>query len=274
MKLKIPVIVPARNEANRITATIEGIREIGAQAGVEMYIIVVDDGSKDETSKVAAAAGCHVVPLPDRGYSALGKPELANTHNAGFEVVSQLNESFEYIMVVGADTTFEPNYLNCLLEEMNANQNLVMCAGVIDGILTNPSAVRGSGRIIRYSFWKLIGERLPNTYYGWESFPVVYANTHGFETKTVYNALMYTSRAPLHGVDWFRYGIAMKENGSIFPYVMLRAMKAAKNISVKQGFRLIRGYFSRVTVRYPKPLRQFTKKYQYKRLFHFFTFQS
>lgn len=274
MRTKIPVVIPARNEANRILKTIDGIRKIGREVNIEMLLVVVDDGSSDITAAIAEKAGCHVIRLKDRGYSALGKPELADTHNAGFNYISSLGIDFEFVMVVGSDTTFNPDYLKLLLAEMDADSNLVMCAGMIDGLRTNPTAVRGSGRIIRYSYWKSIGERLPNCYYGWESYPVVYANTHGFKTKTVYEALMFTSRPPLHGVDWFRYGIAMKENGSIFPYVLLRGIKAAKNISLKQGIRLIRGYFSKVQNKYPDELRMFTKNYQKKRLNHFLTFKS
>lgn len=274
MRTKIPVVIPARNEASRIVDTIHGIRKIGHEAGVQMFLVVVDDGSSDLTAQIAKDLGCHVISLKDRGYSALGKPELADTHNAGFNFISNMGIDFEFVMVVGSDTTFNSDYLKLLLAEMDADPNLVMCAGMIDGIRTNPTAVRGSGRLIRYSFWKTIGEKLPNYYYGWESYPVVYANTHGYKTKTVYDALMYTSRAPLHGVDWFRYGIAMKENGSIFPYVLLRGMKAAKNISLKQGFRLVRGYFSKVQNKYPDELRVFTKNYQKKRLHHFLTFKS
>lgn len=274
MRSKIPVVIPARNEASRILDTISSIREIGEFVGIEMLLVVVDDGSKDSTAEIAEAAGCIVVKLPDRGYSALGKPELADTHNAGFNYISNLGIDFEFVMVIGSDTTFIPNYLELLLLEMDQNPNLVMCAGMINGLRTNPTAVRGSGRIIRYSFWKQLGECLPNTYYGWESYPVVYACAHGYETKTVYSALMFTSRAPLHGVDWFRYGIAMKENGSIFPYVILRALKAARYISIKQGWRLILGYFSKVKNRYPEVMRAFTKGYQRKRLFHFLTFRS
>ena len=233
MRTKIPVVIPARNEANRILDTIDGIRKIGREANIEMFLVVVDDGSSDITAAVSEKAGCHVIRLKDRGYSALGKPELADTHNAGFDFISSMGIDFEFVMVVGSDTTFKPDYLKLLLAEMDADSNLVMCAGMIDGLRTNPTAVRGSGRIIRYSYWKTIGERLPNCYYGWESYPVVYANAHGYKTKTVYDALMFTSRAPLHGVRLVSLWNCNERKRQYFPLCFITWNESCKKHFVK-----------------------------------------
>jgi hypothetical protein len=53
-------VVPALNEEDSIASVISEIR--AADPGFE--VIVVDDGSKDRTAQVAAAAGAHVVRLP------------------------------------------------------------------------------------------------------------------------------------------------------------------------------------------------------------------
>jgi glycosyltransferase involved in cell wall biosynthesis len=55
----VSAIVPALNEAQRVAATIEAL------CGVESIseVVVVDDGSTDETSQVAEAAGAQVVKL-------------------------------------------------------------------------------------------------------------------------------------------------------------------------------------------------------------------
>lgn len=54
------VIIPAYNEEQRIAATVESAATI---AGVDL-VIVVDDGSGDRTSDVAAAAGARVARAP------------------------------------------------------------------------------------------------------------------------------------------------------------------------------------------------------------------
>jgi glycosyltransferase involved in cell wall biosynthesis len=56
-ELRAAVIIPAYNEERRIAATVAGASEI---FGVGL-VIVVDDGSSDATSEVAARAGAHVV---------------------------------------------------------------------------------------------------------------------------------------------------------------------------------------------------------------------
>jgi Glycosyl transferase family 2 len=53
----LAVIIPAKNEADRVAATISAATKI---AGVDI-VVVVDDGSTDETAALASAAGAHVV---------------------------------------------------------------------------------------------------------------------------------------------------------------------------------------------------------------------
>jgi len=53
----LAIIIPAKNEADRIGATVLAASKV---AGADI-VVVVDDGSTDETAAVATAAGAHVV---------------------------------------------------------------------------------------------------------------------------------------------------------------------------------------------------------------------
>lgn len=72
------VVIPAFNEARRIRRVIDVARR--AQGVRE--VVVVDDGSKDATARMAAAAGARVVRLPDnlgKGAAMLAGAEVVNT---------------------------------------------------------------------------------------------------------------------------------------------------------------------------------------------------
>jgi glycosyltransferase involved in cell wall biosynthesis len=58
--MQLSIILPAKNEAEGLRRTLPGLRERFPDAEV----IVVDDGSTDETAAVAAAHGAHVLGTP------------------------------------------------------------------------------------------------------------------------------------------------------------------------------------------------------------------
>lgn len=271
MKKFIPIVIPAKNEEKRIGATILSLMNTFKKTIFYPKFVVVDDGSVDKTVEISTKLGCHVIELKDRGYSALGKPELANTHNAGFMYIKENFDYnlYNYIMVVGADTTFKTNYLQLVLQKFDEDKSLVMCAGIIDGIKTNRAHVRGSGRLIDKNFWINYGEKLPNNVHAWESHPIYWANFKGFNTLTVDEAIMNTSRPPMKNVDWQRYGKAMREYGSLFPYIMLRAFNTFFKISPFQAYRLITGYFIKPKNTYEPELIDFIKNYQKKKIINF-----
>lgn len=61
----LSVIVPAWNEARRIGATLGHLQPWLAAHAPGAELIVVDDGSRDATADIAAAAGARVVRLPE-----------------------------------------------------------------------------------------------------------------------------------------------------------------------------------------------------------------
>lgn len=80
--MRVSVVIPAYREAERIGETVRAAREaLCRMPGVETEILVVDDGSPDDTAAVAEAAGARVLRLPRN----LGK---GGALAAGFQAAS------------------------------------------------------------------------------------------------------------------------------------------------------------------------------------------
>lgn len=96
------VIIPAYNEAERITSTINAIRKYN-----DADIIVVNDGSTDETVKEARAAGAKVIELPfNLGYGA--------ALQTGFKYA--LNKGYRFAVQMDADGQHDPSAIQSLIE--------------------------------------------------------------------------------------------------------------------------------------------------------------
>lgn len=109
----ISIVIPALDEEIAIGATIAGVSEVLTAANlVPFEIVVVDDGSSDQTGKIAAGAGAKVIRHPhnvgygrslkhgieaaqydmiaicdaDGTYPASAIPELVRLHREGFDM--------------------------------------------------------------------------------------------------------------------------------------------------------------------------------------------
>ena len=100
---RLVVVIPAYNEAERIAGV---IREItGVLPGVD--VLVVDDGSRDDTVAEANAAGAIVLPLPlNLGYGAALQAGYKYAIRHGYELVAQMD----------ADGQHDASYLPKLIE--------------------------------------------------------------------------------------------------------------------------------------------------------------
>ena len=103
---KITVVIPALNEEQGIGLV---LREIPVSKlmnmGYETEVMVVDNGSKDKTSRIARQHGANVLIQPIRGYG--------NAYKAGFA-----NASGDIIATGDADHTYPFEDLPGILEKM------------------------------------------------------------------------------------------------------------------------------------------------------------
>jgi len=90
----ISVVVPALNEAETIERIVRAIpRAQLASLGFDTEVVVVDNGSDDGTSGIAARAGAHVVTEPARGY---GLAYRRGFREAGGDIICTMDADLTY----------------------------------------------------------------------------------------------------------------------------------------------------------------------------------
>ena len=103
------VVVPARNEAATVGAVVAMASDL-ADAGVVDEVVVVDDGSSDETAFVASAAGAKVV-------ASTGGPGKGQALRAG--VAATTGELLVFLDADVAEPT--PRFVTALLEPLRGD---------------------------------------------------------------------------------------------------------------------------------------------------------
>jgi glycosyltransferase involved in cell wall biosynthesis len=101
-RLRVLVVVPAWNERDSVGAVVREVRQVDARWDV----LVVDDGSGDDTSAVAAEAGAAVCRLPFN----LG---VGGAMRAGYRYA--LREGYDVVVQVDADGQHDASYIPALV---------------------------------------------------------------------------------------------------------------------------------------------------------------
>ncbi len=116
--MKVSVIIPALNEAGCIGAL---VRETWAQAVTE--VIVVDNGSTDDTAELARRAGARVVAEPRRGYGYACAAGVAAVQDG------------EVLVFLDGDYSFMPGEISRLLEPIVAERADLVLGSRVQGYI-------------------------------------------------------------------------------------------------------------------------------------------
>jgi glycosyltransferase involved in cell wall biosynthesis len=129
--MMVSVLIPAFNEGRAVRQTVVTVRETLRAASIEHEIIVIDDGSTDETAREAAAAGAILLRHPiNRGYGRALKSGLR--HATG-----------ELIAIIDADGSYPTDELPQLIERCDTFD---MVVGARQGIHYRGSWAKYLGR--------------------------------------------------------------------------------------------------------------------------------
>ncbi len=157
--MRLLVVIPAYNEASALPAVLREVRsELGA-----VDVLVVDDGSMDETSEVARAGGAAVIRLPfNLGVGGALRAGFRYAHDDGYERVVQLD----------ADGQHDPTSVHLLLEGLDQGADLVIGNRFGSGVTPySVGAARGAAMaVLRLMVRVAVGNRYRDTTSGFRAF--------------------------------------------------------------------------------------------------------
>lgn len=115
MSQSISIVIPAYNEGKGIANTLAELKTMLAENDIEAEIIIVDDGSTDDTAEIALKSGARVLRhFSNRGYGASLKTGIpAATHRV--------------VAMTDADGTYPFRYIPQMLKELE-NADMVVGA--------------------------------------------------------------------------------------------------------------------------------------------------
>ena len=140
------VIIPALNEAGAIARVVQSIHE--HVPGVP--VLVIDDGSTDDTISVARNAGAAILPMPHH----LG---LGGCVQAGYRLAHELG--FDYVIRVDGDGQHDARDIPLVFERLKQSGcEMVIGSRFADGNSYHPELVRSLGiRIFRMLLRPILG---------------------------------------------------------------------------------------------------------------------
>ena len=257
---KVGVVIPARNEEKYLPKTLLALRK---QTLKPFMIVVIDDGSHDNTPLIAERYGAYVVRLRDRGFRSLGLPLVAEVINIGFDVLKK--ENVDFVLKLDADHILSHRYIEILVKAMIKDNTLVVTSGIILGERFSIDSPRGSGRIINAEWFKRIGFRYP-VWWGYETWLLFKALMDGYKVMVIPQAISWVQRrtawSPLEMYEW---GRGMNALGYHPLYIIARSLMAAFKHGPKHFAYMMLGGILERTKKYPN-INAFVKVYTLKHL--------
>jgi dolichol-phosphate mannosyltransferase len=130
-KAKVCIILPALNEATTISKVIDEIpQQALEQTGYSVEVLVVDNGSTDQTAQIAREKGARVITEPRRG-----KGRAVRT---AFEQVNA-----DFVFMINSDYTYPATYIPDMLNLLNQGYK----KKVTDFLQNRPECIRFSANV-------------------------------------------------------------------------------------------------------------------------------
>ena len=252
-KWRCGAVVIARDEGRIIRACLESLRG----QTVRLFLVVVNDGSLDDTGDVASKYADVVVNLRRHEGNWTGLPELAAVFNAGFNVLKE--KGVEYVLISGADGIYPRNYVEEITGKMEA-ENVVIASSTLRNFQS--FSPRACGRVVDADWFGQVGFKYPSNY-AFEAYLVYKALSQGRKIALYSDVPFSLVREPrLTARKLYLWGKGMKALSYWWPYAFGRAVLVGLRHPMG-GLVLLRGYLPKVSEPY-SDLRSFVPSLQRK----------
>lgn len=149
-------------------------------------------------------------------------------------------------MHLGADHVLSETYVEKIVSRMEADPILVLASGLIKGEESREDSPRGSGRIIRATFWRQVSNLEYPVVWCWEEWLVFKALHMGYKIKCFLDVPSTVKRSTFG--ERGNEGKTMYALGYYWLYVLGRCFLAFQK-SPKIGFKIFLGWLRHKDVR-------------------------
>ncbi len=175
--MKLCVLIPAYNEEKTIAQVIDEIpRNI---LGVDVEIMVIDDGSKDKTASIAKEKGARV-------YSFTSNRGLAKAISFGFS--KSIENGMDILAIIDADNQYDSKDLSKILQPILDNQaDIVLGDRQIKKLDHMPLQKKIGNRIASKVLSLVIGQKIRDSQTGFRAF-----NSEALKRLHIFSGYTYT----------------------------------------------------------------------------------
>jgi glycosyltransferase involved in cell wall biosynthesis len=203
-------IVTCRNSENDIE---KALMSISNQTTKPSYIIVIDDGSKDNTGKVLKEISkkidnLFIISNPDLGYDI--SRVVKNWNKALTLKVEQNLVETDYHMIGTDDTIYTKDYAEKIITFMDRNKDYAVVSGNFGGI--GYKTPRGAGRFVRNSFFYKEYDHYPEKM-GYESAILIASRKNGYKETILKEAKFEHTRPLGQNHHFYEFGASMRTLG-------------------------------------------------------------
>jgi glycosyltransferase involved in cell wall biosynthesis len=259
--MKISLIMPVYNEERFLKKCLDSLMK---QTLKPDQIIVVDDGSTDNSPSIIRQYPVTVLTLPKQKNSMIER--VPYVMRKGTKL---LQDDFDYVGNLDADTVLEPQYYEKLVARMQADRQIGISGGKLNGqpdvgsILGLIPYVYGCNRLYTRRCWfKLNGSKILKPVPTWDTYHNIYAQMLGFKTQRFDDIQSWALRPAGFGKD-FSKGFQSYQLGYYSFFLLLRALK-------DKSPKLLAGYLLAAATcekQYPvKPYIRMLQAYRLKRI--------